>query len=72
MFQNIYIIDCENELAMCLRDKFENERIFKFKNVKPCNLDMALKSIPDLIIINEESIDTDIIDLCRNNKKKRR
>lgn len=64
MFQEIYIIDCENELAMMLRQKFVEEKIFKFKNINPSNLDIALKSIPNLIIVNEKSINTDIIDLC--------
>ena len=64
MFQEIYIIDCENELAMLLREKFENEKAFRFKNINPCNLDIALKNIPDLIIVNEQSIDTDVIELC--------
>lgn len=65
MFQEIYIIDCENELAMLLRETFKNEKIFRFKNIKPSNIDIALKNIPDLIIINEKSIDADIIDLCK-------
>ncbi|MDO5556380.1 MAG: diguanylate cyclase [Clostridia bacterium] len=65
MFKEIYIIDCENELVMMLREKFEKQRVFKFKNIKPCNLDIALKGIPDLIIINEKSIDTEIIELCQ-------
>ena len=64
MFQEIYIIDCENELAMLLREKFENEKAFRFKNINPCNLDIALKNIPDLIIVNEQSIDMDVIELC--------
>lgn len=64
MFQEIYIIDCENELAMLLREKFENEKGFRFKNINPCNLDIALKNIPDLIIVNEQSIDMDVIELC--------
>ena len=65
MVQEIYIIDCENELAMLLREKFENEKTFRFKNINPCNLEIALKNIPDLIIVNEESIDVDIIELCK-------
>ncbi len=65
MFQEIYIIDCENELVMKLREEFEKEKIFRFKNIKPENLDIALKNIPDLIIINEQSINTDIIDICK-------
>lgn len=65
MIQEIYIIDCENELAMLLREKFENEKGFRFKNIKPCNLETALKNIPDLIIVNEQSIDVNVTDLCR-------
>lgn len=66
MFREIYIIDCENELAMMLREKFEKEKRFRFKNIKPSKLEVALKSIPDLIIVNEESIDIDIIELCKS------
>ncbi len=65
MFQEIYIVDCENELVMMLREIFEEEKTFRFKNINPVNLDIALKSIPDLIIVNEKSINTDIIKLCK-------
>lgn len=64
MFREIYIIDCENELAMMLREIFENEKSFRFKNIKPAKFEIALESIPDLIIVNEKSIDIDIIELC--------
>ena len=56
MFEDIYIIDCENELAMLLREKFVNEKMYRIKSIKPENIDVALKSIPDLIIINEQTI----------------
>lgn len=65
MFQEIYIIDCENELVMTLRERFEREKMFRFKNINPSNLDIALRSIPDLIIVNEQSINTDVIELCK-------
>ena len=65
MFQDIYIIDCANELAMRLREKFIKEKMYKFKNINPSNLDIALKSIPDLIIVNEQSIDVNVNDLCK-------
>ncbi len=65
MFQEIYIIDCENDLVMMLREKFEKEKTYRFKNINPSNLDIALRSIPDLIIVNEQSINTDIIELCK-------
>ena len=69
MFREIYIIDCENELAMMLREKFGYEKMFRFKNIKPANFEIALKSIPDLIIINEASINVDIIELCKEIRK---
>lgn len=65
MFQEVYIIDCANDLVMMLREKFKTEKKFRFKNINPSNLDIALKNIPDLIIINEQSINTDIIDICK-------
>lgn len=65
MVQEIYIIDCENELVMMLREKFEKNKMFRFKNINPSNLEIALRSIPDLIIVNEQSINTDIIELCK-------
>lgn len=65
MFREIYIIDCENELVMMLREKFEQEKMFKFKNIKPSNIEIALKSIPDLIIVNEKSIDINTIEICK-------
>ena len=65
MFQEIYIIDCENDLVMMLREKFKKEKTFRFKNINPTNLDVALKNIPDLIIVNEQSINTDVTDICK-------
>lgn len=65
MFQEIYIIDCENELAMVLREQFGSEKKFRFKSINPSNLEIALKNIPDLIIVNEETIDVDITELCK-------
>lgn len=65
MFQEIYIVDCENDLVMMLREKFEKEKTFRFKNINPSNLDIALRNIPDLIIVNEKSINTNLIELCQ-------
>ncbi|MBQ3145967.1 MAG: diguanylate cyclase [Clostridia bacterium] len=69
MFQEIYIIDCENELAMILREKFQEEKTFRFKNINPNNIDIALRNIPDLIIVNEQSIDINVIELCKTIRK---
>ena len=37
MFQEIYIIDCANDLVMMLREKFELEKMYRFKNEREEN-----------------------------------
>lgn len=64
MVQEIYIIDDNQELTKTLNALFQNEKEYKFKNVPTEKIDLALKSIPSLIIINEDGIDRDIIELC--------
>jgi len=69
MFQEVYIIDCEDNLTTVLRKKFIDDKSFKLKSVKPTELNLALKDIPDLIIVNEKNIDTDISTLCKKIKQ---
>ena len=69
MFQEIYIIDCDSDLVMMLREQFQSDKMYRFKNINPSNLDIALKNIPNLIIINEKSINTNIIDMCKKIRK---
>ncbi|MCI9286721.1 MAG: diguanylate cyclase [Clostridia bacterium] len=65
MVQDIYIIDDNIELINTLKKAFKNENEYSFKGVKTDDIETALKNIPSLIIINEDSIDKDIIELCR-------
>ena len=65
MFKEIYIIDFESDLVMMLREKFQKDKTFRFKNIKPGNIDIALKNIPDLMVINEKSINTNVLELCQ-------
>ena len=69
MIKEIHVIDLNNDLIMMLRELFEEERIFRFRNINPEKVDISLKSIPSIIIINEESIKTDIIELCEQIRK---
>ena len=69
MIKEIHIIDCNNDLIMMLRELFEEEKIFRFRNINPEKIDVSLKSIPSLIVINEESINTDILELCEKIRK---
>ena len=62
--QEIYIIDEENDLKEELEKEFAKLKKFRFKKIKADCLDVALKDIPALIIINEDNIDNDVIELC--------
>jgi len=64
MEHEIYIIDNELQETEELKEKFKNEKNFHFKNVKTRGISRALKSIPELIIINEDNIDVHVIDIC--------
>lgn len=65
MVQEIYIIDDNIELTKQLTTLFENEKEYKFKNVKTEDIDLAIKNIPSLIIINEDGIEVEITNLCK-------
>lgn len=64
MLQEIYIIDNNVELIDILKNVFKNEKEYIFRNLRTDQIDVALKNIPSLIIINEDGIDTDILKLC--------
>lgn len=65
MIHDIYIIDDKNELIGTLRKLFEEKEEYKFININNRELDVALKSIPTLIIIDEDNTNIDIIELCQ-------
>lgn len=64
MVQEIYIIDDNINSTERLKELFADEKDFEFKNVKTEKIDIALRNIPSLIIINEDNIDRDVIELC--------
>lgn len=64
MVQEIYIIDDDNKLITDIKEMFEKEKEYKFTSVKTEDIDIALKNIPSLIIINEEGINKEILKLC--------
>lgn len=64
MIQEIYIVDNTTKTIEKLKKVFKEEKEYKFKNVKTSALEVALKNIPSLIIINEDNIDTDILEIC--------
>lgn len=65
MAQEIYIIDDSDELKNNVFNLLKKEKDFKLKKVSTDNIDIALKSIPSLIIINEDRIEENIIEVCK-------
>ena len=65
MTQEIYIIDDDESSLPIFNELFKDEKEFKFIGVKTEEIDVALKNIPFLIVINEDAIDRDVIDVCK-------
>lgn len=65
MAQYIYVIDNEDALKESLDKMFKDENEYKFKKVDSKRIDVALKNIPSLIIINEDTLDEDIVEVCK-------
>lgn len=65
MVQEIYIIDDDETSIIIFRELFKDDTEFKFISVKTKDIDVALKNIPALIIINEDAINRDVVEICR-------
>ena len=68
MAQDIYVIDDDESSIPIFKELFRNDKEFKFIGVKTEQIDITLKNIPFLIIINEDSIDRDITGLCKQKR----
>ena len=65
MVNEIYIIDDDESSIIIFRELFKNDDEYKFISVKTEQIDIALKNIPSLIVINEDAIDRDVLELCK-------
>ena len=67
MIQDVYIIDNKNELEIVLKNcfKYELDR-YNFKTINTWEIEVALRNIPALIIIDEDNLDIDIVEFCKN------
>lgn len=65
MIQEIYIIDDDESSIMVFRELFKNDPEYKFISVTSDEIDIALKNIPSIIIINEDAIEVNVLDLCK-------
>ena len=69
MLNEVYIIDDDESSIVIFKELFRDEKDYKFISVKTEQIDIALKNIPSLIVINEDAIDRDVIELCRKIRK---
>lgn len=65
MVQEIYIIDDDESSIIVFRELFKNDSEFKFISVTSDKINVALKNIPSIIIINEDAIEVSVLELCR-------
>lgn len=65
MIQEIYIIDDDESSILVFRELFKDDKEYKFISVTSDKIDIALKNIPSIIIINEDAVDVNVLDLCK-------
>jgi len=64
MYQEIYVIEDNKKLTTKLNNIFKDEKDYVFTNINSNNVIEGMKTIPDLIIIDEDNINEDIIKVC--------
>lgn len=64
MEHDIFIIGNNLESVELIKNIFRKEKKYKFRSVKTEDVDLALKNIPDLIVIDEDFIEAPIEDIC--------
>lgn len=64
MVQEIYIIENQAYILNQIKKIFKDEKEYRFKSINTEEIDVALKNIPSLIIIDEDSIDVDVLEIC--------
>ena len=69
MVNEVYIIDDDDSSTKVFEELFRDDKEYKFINVKTEQINIALKNIPSLIVINEDAIDRDVIDICKRIRK---
>ncbi len=64
MFQEIYIIDEDYKLTEELRELFKEQANLQFKKISIKEVDLIYKNLPQLIIINDDTMG-DSIEICK-------
>jgi len=69
MVQEIYLVDENPRLKETLEKIFSNDKEYRFREVETENLEVALKNIPSLIILNEDNLKDNPLEICRRIKE---
>jgi len=64
MFQEIYVIDENEELTEELRKIFKGQENLTFKTVSASQVEMIFRNLPQLIIINDDNVNENSINVC--------
>lgn len=65
MFQEIYIVDNQEELTKSLEELFKDNTNFKFINVNETQINNIFENIPEIIIINEDNLHVQTEEMCK-------
>ena len=65
MFQEIYVIDENNKLTEELKELFKEQESLKFKMITANNTHLIFRSLPQLIIINDDNLNISTLELCK-------
>ena len=69
MVNEVYIIDDDETSILVFKELFREDKQYKFVSVNTDSIDVALKNIPSLIVINEDAVDVNVVKLCRKIRK---
>ena len=69
MIQEIYLIDNDNDLEITLKEMFKDNKEYNITKVTTEELDIALKNIPSLIIVNEDGVNNSAYEICKKIKE---
>ena len=69
MVQEIYLVDNEYQLENTLREMFKDNKEYHITKTTTQGLDIVLKNIPSLIIVNEDGVDGKALDICKRIKE---
>lgn len=69
MFQEVYVIDEQEKLTEDLKKLFKDQENLKIKRISVTEIQVMLRNLPQLIIVNDDTINVQAIELCEEIRK---